>query len=412
MYENTKDPLHSLESEKSLLGAIFLTNGKILDDINLNPLDFYSPRHEQMFMLARKMFLNGEPVDVITFVAHIDFKHMKGVGADYVHELTSYVPTAVNFQFYADIIYECAVRRRLVEVSATLMQDAKNIPFTSLTETARSKLDSALGVKQNQIIFVGDEMNETLESMNAPSKAYPTPWTLLTKAIGGFRSGSLYTIGARPGKGKTSIGLQIALELSRGGAVAFSSLEMRRSELHKRIISINANVPMDSTMNNKMSEFDWRQVAQYRSELSPNIAIDDRAEVSVHDIRAFARSVHRVMPLRGVVVDYLQLMSSRDNRPRHEIVAEMSRQLKILARDLDIPVIALSQLNRQSEQRVDKRPSLADLRESGAIEQDSDVVILLHQEDDHMLLDVAKNRQGPPSLVRLHWQGEYARAVS
>jgi replicative DNA helicase len=118
------------------------------------------------------------------------------------------------------------------------------------------------------------------------------------------------------------------------------------------------------------------------------------------------------MPLSGVVVDYLQLMSSRDNRPRHEIVAEMSRQLKILARDLDVPVIALSQLNRNAEQRSDKRPSLSDLRESGAIEQDSDVVILLHQEDDVLLLDVAKNRQGPPSLVRLKWQGDFARAVS
>jgi replicative DNA helicase len=202
------------------------------------------------------------------------------------------------------------------------------------------------------------------------------------------------------------------MTLSRDGAVAFASLEMGRMELHKRIISIGASIPMDSTMNNTLTPAEWERLARFKEEIRPNIAIDDRAEVSIYDIRSFARSVHRTMPLKGVIVDYLQLMSSKDNRPRHEIVAEMSRQLKILARDLEVPVIALSQLNRNSELRSDKRPSLADLRESGAIEQDSDVVILLHQEDDLIMLDIAKNRQGPPALVKLRWEGEYARAVS
>lgn len=408
----TDTALYNYEAERAVLGSIFLSNGKVFDDLTLQADDFAEPRLSAIYNLARRMYLNGEPVDVLTFTSHVEFFAMKVIKAADIHELTTWTPTAANVEYYAGIVYECAVRRRVTETAREIANAAMNLDFAYLTETSRQKLDAALGIKQNFISFIADEIMETIESMDQPTKTRPTPWALLTKAIGGFRNGSLYTIGARPGIGKTSVGLQCALELARHGSVAFSSLEMRRQELHKRIISINATVPMESTMNNAMTAIDWEHVARFQDEIKPNIAIDDRPEVSVHDIRAFARSVNRVMPLSGIVVDYLQLMSSKDKRPRHEIVAEMSRQLKILARDLDVPVIALSQLNRNSEQRADKRPSISDLRESGAIEQDSDVVILLHQEDDTLLLDVAKNRQGPPSLVRLKWQGTYARAIS
>lgn len=404
--------LYNYEAERAVLGSIFLSGGKAFDDLTLQADDFAEPRLAAIYQLARRMYLNGEPVDTLTFTSHVEFLSMKVLKAADIHELTTWTPTAANVEFYAAIVYECAVRRRVMHTASEIASAARTLDFAYLTETSRQKLDLALGIKQNFIRFISDEIMETIESMDQPTKTRPTPWALLTKAIGGFRNGSLYTIGARPAIGKTSIGLQCALELARHGSVAFSSLEMRRQELHKRIISINASVPMESTMNNQMTAGDWENVARYQDEIKPNIAIDDRPEVSVHDIRAFARSVNRVMPLSGIVIDYLQLMSSKDKRPRHEIVAEMSRQLKILARDLDVPVIAISQLNRNSEQRADKRPSMSDLRESGAIEQDSDVVILLHQEDDILLLDVAKNRQGPQSLVRLKWQGTFARAIS
>jgi replicative DNA helicase len=403
--------LFDKQAEEALLGAILL-NYKVLEDITVSPEDFYEPKLEKIYRICKRKFVNGEAIDVITVGADLEFQKIAGANHAYLHELTSTVPTAASAPFYANIIYEASVRRRLHLAAQQIAQECTQADFSFLTEAARGKVDSALGIRQGAVNFVEDEIGETMDAMMLPSKAFQTPWAVLTKAIGGFRSGSLYTIGARPAKGKTSIGLQIAMVLSREGAVAYNSLEMRRQELHKRIISIGASIPMDSTMNNRITEEEWNRIARLRAEIRPNIAIDDRAEVTVHDIRAFARSVNRVMPLSGIVVDYLQLMSSKDNRPRHEIVAEMSRQLKILARDLDVPVIALSQLNRNAEQRNDKRPSLSDLRESGAIEQDSDVVILLHQEDDIMLLDVAKNRQGPPSLVRLKWQGEFARAVS
>ena len=399
------------DAEKAVIGGILITNGKCLDDLTLQPDDFQDLRIGKVFAIARKMHLNGEGVDAITISAHPDFGSI-GVHAADLHQLTDYTAHAGNVEYYANLVAEASVRRKVIEASSRIMLDAQSLEFSFLTETARKRLDDAVGIKQHKINFITDEIADTIDAMQLPSKAYPTPWALLTKAIGGFRAGSLYTIGARPGKGKTSIGLQCAMTLSRNGAVAFASLEMGRMELHKRIISIGASIPMESTMNNSLTQSEWERLARFKEEIRPNIAIDDRAEVSIHDIRSFARSVNRVMPLKGVIVDYLQLMSSKDNRPRHEIVAEMSRQLKILARDLEVPVIALSQLNRNSELRSDKKPSLADLRESGAIEQDSDVVILLHQEDDLILLDIAKNRQGPPALVKLRWEGEYARAVS
>jgi replicative DNA helicase len=367
---------HNPEAEKAVVGGILVSNGECLDDLTIQPDDFQDGRLGKLFAIARKMRLNGEGIDAITISAHPDFSNVKIESYD-LFRLTDSTINAGNINYYGTLVQEASVRRKMIIASTSIIQDANSLEFAHLTETSRKRIDDALGVEGQAITFITDEIHETIDSMQKPSMAYPTPWALLTKAIGGFRAGSLYTIGARPGKGKTSIGLQCAMTLSRDGAVAFSSLEMSRSELHKRVISIG-----------------------------------DRAEVSIHDIRTFARSVNRTMPLRGVIVDYLQLMSSRDSRPRHEIVAEMSRQLKILARDLKVPVIALSQLNRNAESRSDKRPSLADLRESGAIEQDSDVVILLHQEDDLILLDIAKNRQGPPALVKLRWEGEFARAVS
>jgi replicative DNA helicase len=401
----------SPDAEKAVIGGALVTAGECLDFISIQPEDFYELRLGKLYGLMQKMHLNGEAIDAITVAAHPEFQPIGMHSAD-LFRLTDYTINSERVEYYAGLVQEASIRRKIIDASSKTIQDAQAIDFNFLTETARKRLDDAVGIKQNKIHFITDEIADTIDAMQKPSKAYPTPWALLTKAIGGFRAGSLYTIGARPGKGKTSIGLQCAMTLSRDGAVAFASLEMGRMELHKRIISIGASIPMDSTMNNTLTPTEWERLARFKEEIRPNIAIDDRAEVSIYDIRSFARSVHRTMPLKGVIVDYLQLMSSKDNRPRHEIVAEMSRQLKILARDLEVPVIALSQLNRNSELRTDKRPSLADLRESGAIEQDSDVVILLHQEDDLIMLDIAKNRQGPPALVKLRWEGEYARAVS
>ena len=397
--------------EQAVLGSILLTGGRALDEINLTPEDFYDPRLGGVYKIMLRMWRNQQPVDVITVAEDEEFR--KGnVQAYELHTFTSATPTAASVGFYANIINENHVRRKLVDAGATIAQQAPTLDFQYLAETARSKIDNALGIAKAPVTFVYDELAQTIMDLEKPTPAFRTPWMGLNQAIGGFRPGALYVIGARPGRGKTSIAIQSALELAKQGSVAFSSLEMRREELHKRIISATASIPMDSLMNNKMSERDWEKWAILRHTIQPAIAVDDRAEVSIGDIRTFARTVHREQPLAGVVVDYLQLMTSKDNRPRHELVADYSRQLKIMARDLNVPVLALSQLNRASEARLDKKPSLGDLRESGAIEQDADVVILLHlEEDDVMILDVAKNRHGAQATVKLRWEGQYARAV-
>jgi len=403
--------LNNLEAEKSVVGSVLITEGKCLDDFTLLGEDFYSVRLGKLFDLLRKRYNNQQPCDVISVSSDPDLRKMD-IEVSMLYDLTGFVITAEGVAHYAELVHESAVRRRLIETGKSLQQSATDTDFAYLTESARSQIDDAIGIRKSAVSFVGDEIAQTIDSMSEPPQYQKTPWAMLNRAIGGFRNGALYTVGARPGKGKTSVGLQIAMTLSRDGAIALSSLEMSRDEIHKRIMSIGASIPMDATMNNSLSDAEWERVAVFKDAIRPNIAIDDRADVSIYDIRQFARSVSRQMPLKGVVVDYLQLMSMRDNRPRHEQVADMSRQLKILARDLNVPVVALSQLNRNSETRTDKKPSLADLRESGAIEQDSDVVILLHQEDEILLLDVAKNRQGPPAMVRLKWEGQFARAVS
>lgn len=400
------------DAERAVLGSILLTNGKVLDDIYLTGDDFHSINLGKAFELMKLMHNEGQPVDAITFTADKRFKAVPIATAVDVHEWISYVPTATSATFYAQIVKESSVRRRLETSARMIIHKAKSVDFQDLTEFARSDIDKALGVSASTVSFVEDEMAATLDEINAPSSAYPTPWRALTEAIGGFRPACLYIIGARPGIGKTSVGIQSAIELAKYGAVAFSSLEMRRQEIHKRIIASELEIPMDSVMNNRLFEADWLKISEYRAKLRPAIAIDDRASVTIQDIRTHVRSVMRKVPISGIIVDYLQLMSTSDNRPRHEVVAEFSRQLKIMARDFNVPVIALSQLNRASETRQDRKPSLSDLRESGSIEQDADVVILLHQEETDLYLDVAKNRHGAPTVVKLVWQGHYARAVN
>lgn len=402
----------SNQAEQSILGAVLLSNGKILDDLTLNPEEFYSPIHEQVYRICLSMRNRNEPIDPITLSNNYEIRKINGLTPAMLHEWTSIVPTVSSASFYAKVVNEAYVRRKLIESASRITQMAKEGNFEQLTETARSDVDKALGITKSAVSFVYEEIDKTVKSINEPSPSIPTPWMGLTSAIGGWRQGALYVIGARPGRGKTSIGIQSALEMAKHGAVAFSSLEMRSEEIHKRIISMTASIPMDSLMNNRMSEREMAKWEILRDSVKPVIAIDDRAEVSIQDIKTHARSVNRIAPISGIIVDYLQLMTSKDNRPRHEIVSDFSRQLKIMARDLNVPVIALSQLNRSSEARIDKRPSLGDLRESGAIEQDADVVILLHLDDDgSMILDVAKNRHGAQAIVKLQWEGQYARAI-
>ena len=336
-----------------------------------------------------------------------------------ISEAISFTPTAANGAFYAEAVQEDALRRRLGNVSESIRVMAIDKESKVVPDEVRKVIDDALGAMVQNVTFMAQDIGSTIDGLGTKIQSYPSPWTRLNQVIGGFRPGALYLVAARPGVGKTVIGLQIAQFLSQSGAVAFSSLEMSKEELHKRIIAQTANVHMaELTGQQPFSELSRTRVAKAQSKMSLPISIDDRAGVSIQDIRTFARSVSHQMPLKAVVVDYVGLISDHTGRDksRYELVTHISQQLKIMARDLNVPVIALAQLNREVENRKDNKPMLSDLRDSGSLEQDADVVILLRRDlvgnKNTITLDVAKNRHGETKTLDLGFQGEFSRATN
>jgi replicative DNA helicase len=244
----------------------------------------------------------------------------------------------------------------------------------------------------------------------------PTVWPSLNELIDGFRPGCVYVFGARPGIGKTVAALQAALGLCRYGAVAFSSLEMSATELQMRAISYDLKINITRLMRRQLSDSDWQKIANRRAAWSDTpIYIDDNSSRSIAQIKQHARNVSRKGKLVAVVVDYLQLISAPRGfkGSRYEVVSDVSRELKLMAKELNVPVIACAQLNREGASRADNRPTVTDLRDSGAIEQDADVVVLLHRDTApekawEMSMLVAKNRHGPHGHADFHFFGQYS----
>lgn len=398
---------------------------RVLDEIQtvITAEDFERWQDAEIWKAIQRLSEAGEPVDVITVGDDLMRSgELERIGGAHVlHELTSEVPTAANGAYYAGIVAADALKRRLREAAVEVAQIA-DAPgdIEEISEQARARVDQATkrGVRDARAIV--DSLDDTLARLAEPPLYHPSVWKHLNDLISGWMPGGLYVIGARPGSGKTIMGLQAAATLTKQGAVAFSSLEMSTEDLTKRLFAMRGGIHMTNLSRNSLSPSQWQKVADLRPEIAQMpLFIDDRSHVTVAQIRAHARSVaRRHGHLGAVVVDYLQLISSGDHRrPRHEIVGEISRSLKILARELQVPVIALSQLNRNSESG--HRPTLADLRESGTIEQDADVVILLQREQDvdgnptdELAVVVAKNRQGRTGEFPLVWEGEFARVLT
>lgn len=399
-------------AELSVLAGVVQDATK-LDDLTLTGADFADPMLGEVFDTVRRMRLEQKPIDPATVGGELP-KH-----AVFLWTLSDQVAHTTNTTYHADMVREAAVRRRVLAAGVRISEWSKDLPIGDLTERSRKELDESFGLAQRKVRFMDDTISETVASIGRPTRAVPTPWRSLTGSLTGFRPGALYVVGARPGVGKTSVSVQIALELSRHGLVAYSSLEMPERELHFRCISAGAEIA-HSMLEKPEPLPGWAKTKldHWIGSTPKQISFDDRGSVTMHDVRAFARSVAREGKLSGVVVDYLQLIEGAPGARRMEVVTEASRQLKLMARDLDVPVIALSQLNRNAEGRVDRRPAMSDLRESGAIEQDADVVVLLHRDmeasdsasDDFDML-VAKNRHGATGVLRMEWQGEFMRVV-
>lgn len=412
-----------LDAERAFLSAI-LHRPDQLDTIDSTPevADFAGVNNRALWTLIARMHDNGETITPATVAAnlHTIKESAPRINHDYVLDVYTADSTPVLANRYAKMLINDAGLRRLTAAAQRALQlttaggDAHEIQ-----EIIRAEVDGSTR-EVSEALFLGETIDETIEALDKPSPAMPTPWDELNRLITGWRPGALYAVGARPGVGKTILGMQAALELAKHGAVAFMSLEMPRSELQTRIISQTAEVAMGrlggtSDQSTPLDERDWQRIGAQRAAWSSiPLSISDKSGATVTDVRSHARSVARRKPLAGVVVDYLQLLEpTRDqaNRSRYEIVSGFSRALKLLAKELHVPVIALAQLNRESAK--DRRaPTMADLRDSGAIEQDSDVVMLMHTPDE-LLPDVnvmvAKNRHGVRGVVELTRRGDLSR---
>lgn len=420
---------NDISAEQAALGGCLLSRDVAIEvSETLRPDDFFTPRHVLIYETILRLLSSGAPTDAIAAVDDLLSRGelQRAGGADYIHHLTSCVPVAVQAPYHAGIVSEKAIRRRVLGVALSIESSLQTGEVTDLIERARHGLDHAVGLQKRSLTYVGDLIDQVVADAERPRRVYPTPWRGLTDILGGgFRPGALYVLAARPGIGKTAIALQIASALAEAGPVAFSSMEMPKEELVRRIISQGAQMPHHILERGEPMPELWKaRIEEWSSYAPHSIALNDNSSSSAAEVRAFARAVRRPSGrLAGIVTDYLQLMPGAPGQNRQEVVAENARQHKIMAMEMDCPVILLSQLNRNPEQRMDKRPQLSDLRESGAIEQDADVVMMLYRDPDQeqvgpseipipieLELNVAKNRHGPTFVHTLRWEGSQMRA--
>lgn len=430
--EFERTPPQDVIAEQSVLGGMLLSKDAISDVVEiLRERDFYRPAHELIYDAIVDLYGRGEPADPVTVSAELTKRGdlVRAGGAPYLHTLISSVPTAANAGYYAKIIRERAIMRRLVEAGTKIVQ---------LGYTDEGEVDDAVDQAQAEVFAVTErrESDDYVQLSQLMPEAYDEIEKILSGVTGqgvktgfkdldaltnGFHPGNMIVLAARPAVGKSTLGLDIARYASihkRETSVIFS-LEMSRSEITMRMLSAEARVPLNNIRSGRLSEEEWARMARRMGEISDApMFIDDSPNLSLMEIRAKSRRLKQRHDLKLIVIDYLQLMTSGKRvENRQQEVSEFSRQLKLLAKELNVPVVAISQLNRSPEQRSDKKPMLSDLRESGSIEQDADLVILLHREDlydsqnrsGEADLIVAKHRNGPTRTIVVSAQLHLAR---
>ncbi|MEZ7669020.1 replicative DNA helicase [Rothia sp. 27098_8_27] len=425
---------HDDVAEQSVLGGMLLSKDAIADVVeSLRASDFYKPAHETIYEAILSLYGHGSPADAITVADELKKRGelTRVGGASYIHTLIASVPTAANAQYYAEIVKEHAIMRRLIEAGTKIAQlgYANETEVDTLVDQAQAEIYAVTdGNAKEDYVSFSDALEETINEIDAnsnrPDGVYgvPTDFIEFDELTGGLHGGQMIVIAARPGVGKSTLALDIARSASihHQMTTVFFSLEMSRTELAMRILSAEGKIPMSELKKGDLGTEGWTNLANLQGRIdSAPLFIDDSPNMTLMEIRAKCRRLKQRNDLKLVVLDYLQLMSSgKKVESRQQEVSEFSRSLKLLAKELDVPVIALSQLNRGSEQRTDKRPMVSDLRESGSIEQDADMVILLHREDMYNLdsqrvgeadMIIAKHRGGPTRTIPLAFSGKYSR---
>ncbi|HHW71400.1 MAG TPA: replicative DNA helicase [Clostridiales bacterium] len=426
-------PPYSLEAEQSVLGSMMMDKEAIAAASEiLTSDDFYSDAHKEIYNAILGMYEQGEPVDLITLTEALRQRGtLEGIGAAYLTELSMVVPSTANVKYYIRIVEEKAILRRLIKASNDIIKDSYE---------AQQEVDIILDEAEKRIFKIAERRSradfepikvalldayaqiEELSKNKGKIIGVPTGFTDFDLMTAGLHPSDFVLIAARPSMGKTSFALNIAqyAAINEGIPVAIFSLEMSKSQLVQRMLSSEANVELQKVRTGDLEDTDWIKLVQAASPLSQApIFIDDTPGISVMEMRSKARRLKLEHGLGMVVIDYLQLMSGR-GRPenRQQEISEISRSLKALARELDVPVVTLSQLSRAPEARTDHRPMLSDLRESGAIEQDADVVVFLYR-DEYYNPDtekqniaeviIAKQRNGPTGTVELVWLGQFTK---
>ncbi len=432
MEDMTRVPPHSVESEQSILGAILLDKDAMITvSETIKSDDFYKEAHKIIYECMLKLNNKNEPIDLITLTEELRKEgYLSDVGGiSYITSLSTVVPTTSNVKYYADIVKEKSVLRKLIKASNDIISLGYNgsTKIEDVLESAEKKIFDISQEKAsgddfksiNSVLIDTYDMIEHLYNNKTEVTGITTGFKDLNKKINGLQRSDLLLIAARPAMGKTAFSLNLVQNAALEGnaSVAVFSLEMSKEQLVQRMLSSQSAVELSKIKTGTINEHDWPRILEAMSVLSSTkIHIDDTPGIKISELRSKCRKLKMEKGLDLILIDYLQLMEGEgNNESRQQEISKISRSLKVIAKELDCPVVALSQLSRAPEQRADHRPMLSDLRESGAIEQDADIVMFLYR-DEYYHPDsekknigeviISKNRHGETGAVELVWLGE------
>ncbi|WP_461176011.1 replicative DNA helicase [Trueperella pyogenes] len=431
-------PPQDLEAERSVLGGMMINKDAIADVLEvLQGEDFYRPAHTSIYAVILDLFSRGEPADAVTVSAELQRRgELDRIGGrTYIFDLVNGVPTAANTGYYAHIVREQAQLRSLIEVGTRITQlgyTTDGADVAELLNTAQSELFQMTEsrTKNDYASFhdIVPGLIEELEinaSRDGAVSGLATGFHDLDGVLNGLRPGQMVIVAARPGMGKTTIAMDFCRHIAfrEHKPVAFFSLEMGRTELAMRVLAAEGEIPLSALISGDIRQNQWERISKTLARIAEGpLYVDDSPNLTMMEIRAKSRRMRQQHGIELIVIDYLQLLTSGGRTPesRQQEVSEFSRSIKLLAKELDVPIIAIAQLNRNPEQRNDKTPQVSDLRESGSLEQDADVVMLINrpQAEDGSLdmppaeVIVGKNRSGPTAKIELAFQGNYTRFAS
>ena len=428
---------HSMEAEQAVIGSMLMDRDAMESALEiLQPDDFYGRQYGTLFQAIRELNTENKPVDLVTLQERLKENNVPEelAGMDFIREVLGSVPTSANVKYYAKIVKEKSLMRRLIrtteEITAQCYQGTDNVE--ALMDSTEKKIFNLMQSRGGgdftpirQVVINALERIEAASKQNGSITGVSTGFIDLDYQTSGMQPSDLILVAARPSVGKTAFVLNMAQHMAFRDNIttAIFSLEMSKEQLVNRLFSLESKVDAQVLRNGRLEDSDWERLIESAEIIgNSNLIIDDTPSISIAELRSKCRKYKMEMNLGVIIIDYLQLMSGssggKSSTSRQQEISDISRSLKAVARELNVPVIALSQLSRAVEQRDDKRPMLSDLRESGAIEQDADVVMFIYRDDYYNKesekkniaeIIVAKQRNGPVGTVELAWRPQYTQ---